>query len=121
MSHDITAQRRKLQADNARLRRLLRQALDRADAADNDQTSGEDLEDWFAAWWPKAAAALDKLPPSASVTSPPLDDPMHEAAPELFNALGDMRDELEAMSGWWTERMANLAQHADQVLELAGG
>lgn len=121
MNLERMARRRTLQADNARLRRLLRQILNRADTWDDEHARSKDIEDWFAAWRPKAAAALDKLPPVASATATPSDDPMHEAAPGLFTVLGEMRDELEAMSGWWTERMANLAQQADQVLDSAGG
>jgi hypothetical protein len=38
------------------------------------------------------------------------------AAPDLFDALRLVREELEAMSGQWTERMATLAQLADAAL-----
>jgi hypothetical protein len=123
MSEQSTVHRRKLEAENARLKRLLQQALHRADAAfdDNESGNGDAIEEWFAAWRAKAVAALDRPPPAARDSDTPADDPMYEAAPALFTALSDMRDELEAMSGWWTERMADLAQQADHVLEAAGG
>jgi len=118
-----TAHRRKLEADNARLRQLLQQALRRADALSDEEepASSEDIEDWFAAWRPKVVAALDRQPQTASSNDSPPDDPMHEPAPALFTALSEVREELEVMSGSWTERMANLAQQADQALASADG
>lgn len=41
------------------------------------------------------------------------------AAPELLATLRAMREELDAMSGYWTERMDTLAQAADSVLAAA--
>lgn len=42
------------------------------------------------------------------------------AAPELLEALAAIRRELDAMSGSWTEGMANFAQMADAALAKAG-
>ncbi|WP_306049235.1 hypothetical protein [Oceaniradius stylonematis] len=40
-------------------------------------------------------------------------------AKDLLNALKAMRGELDAMSGYWTEGMANFAQQADDVIAKA--
>lgn len=39
---------------------------------------------------------------------------------EALGALRLMREELDEMAGWWTERMATLAQMTDELLQRAG-
>jgi hypothetical protein len=40
---------------------------------------------------------------------------------ELFDCLCAMREELEQMDGYWTERMDTLAQWADELIQRHSG
>lgn len=42
-------------------------------------------------------------------------------APDLLEALEAMRSEIELISGYWTEGLANFAQMADRVIAKARG
>lgn len=44
-----------------------------------------------------------------------------QAAPDMLAALKAMRGELDEMSGYWTEGMANFAQQADLAIDKAEG
>jgi hypothetical protein len=43
------------------------------------------------------------------------------AAPALLKALQDMRGEIDAIQGYWTEGLDNFAMQADQAIEMATG
>lgn len=44
---------------------------------------------------------------------------LFSAAPELLDALKNLRAEIEAISGYWTEGLDNFAQQADAAIAKA--